>query len=182
MEICCCCFSSVAKSCPTLCDPVDCSLQASLSFTVSWSLLKLMSIELVIPSHHLILCGPLLLDLVKQNSCMMVCNLSAFSATLKSSPWIQASESWVPWLWHISPIHLAPPQNAFKEPYRQTFLVAQMVKNLPVIQETRIQSLGWEDPLEEGMASHSSSLVWRIPWTEEPGGLQSIESQRTGHN
>ena len=57
-----------------------------------------------------------------------------------------------------------------------------MVKNLPVIQETRIQSLGWEDPLEEGMASHSSSLVWRIPWTEEPGGLQSIESQRTGHN
>ena len=57
-----------------------------------------------------------------------------------------------------------------------------MVKNLPVIQETRIQSLGWEDPLEEGMACHSSSLVWRIPWTEEPGGLQSIESQRTGHN
>ena len=92
--------------------------QASLFFTVSWSLLKLMSIEFVIPSNHLILCCPLLLDLVKQNSCMMLYNLSAFSATLKSSPWIQASESWVPWLWHISPIHLAPPQNAFNEPYR----------------------------------------------------------------
>ena len=63
MEICCCCFSSVAKSCPTLCDPVDCSLQASLSFTVSWSLLKLMSIELVMPSNHLVLCHPLLLHL-----------------------------------------------------------------------------------------------------------------------
>ena len=51
-------------------------------------------------------------------------------------------------------------------------LVAQMVKNLPAKQETRVQSLGQEDPLEEGMATHSSILAWRIPWTEEPGGLQ----------
>ena len=51
-------------------------------------------------------------------------------------------------------------------------LVAQMVKNLPVMQETWAQSLGWEDPLEEGMATHSSILAWRIPSTEEPGGLQ----------
>ena len=57
-----------------------------------------------------------------------------------------------------------------------------MVKNLPAMQETSIQSLGWEDTLEEGMASHFSILVWRIPWTEEPGGLQSIESQRVGHD
>ena len=49
-----------------------------------------------------------------------------------------------------------------------------MVKNLPAMQETRIQSLGWEDTLEEGMASHSSILVWRIPWTEEPGGLHTV--------
>ena len=49
-----------------------------------------------------------------------------------------------------------------------------MVKNLPAMPETRVQSLGWEDPLEEGMATHSSILAWRIPWTEEPGGLQSI--------
>ena len=59
--------------------------------------------------------------------------------------------------------------------------MAQWVKNLPAMQETqkmRVQSLGQEDPLEEGMASHSSILVWRIPWTEEPSGLQSLGSQR----
>ena len=48
------------------------------------------------------------------------------------------------------------------------------------IQETRVQILGWKDPLEEGMASHSSILAWRIPWTEEPGGLQFMELQRVG--
>ena len=56
-------------------------------------------------------------------------------------------------------------------------LVAQTVKNLPAMQETKVQSLGWEDPLEKGMAIHSSILAWRIPWTEEPGGLQSMRSQ-----
>ena len=61
-------------------------------------------------------------------------------------------------------------------------LVAQMVKNLPAIQETWVRSLGQEDPLEKGMAIHSSILAWRIPWTEEPGGLQSMESQRFGHD
>ena len=50
-------------------------------------------------------------------------------------------------------------------------LVAQMVKNLPVVQETQVRSLGWEEPLEKGIATHSSILTWRIPWTEEPGGL-----------
>ena len=52
-------------------------------------------------------------------------------------------------------------------------LVAQTEKNLPAMQETRVQSLGWEDALEKGMATHSSILAWRIPWTEEPGGIQS---------
>ena len=52
-------------------------------------------------------------------------------------------------------------------------LVAQMVKNLTAMQETRVRSLGWEDPLETEMATHFSTLAWRIPWTEEPGGLQS---------
>ena len=56
-----------------------------------------------------------------------------------------------------------------------------MVNNLPAMQETRVQSLGGEDPLEKGMAAHSSILAWRIPWTEEPGGLQSMDSQRVGH-
>ena len=57
-----------------------------------------------------------------------------------------------------------------------------MVKNLPAMQETRAQSLGREDPLEESMATLSSILAWEIPWREEPGGLQSTGSQRIGHN
>ena len=57
-------------------------------------------------------------------------------------------------------------------------LVAQVVKNLPAMQETRVQYLGQEDPLEKGMATHSSILAWEIPWTEEPGGLQSMGLQR----
>ena len=55
-------------------------------------------------------------------------------------------------------------------------------KNLPAMQETWVQSLGWEDPLEKGTAAYSSILGWRIPWTEEPGGLQSVGSQRVGHD
>ena len=61
-------------------------------------------------------------------------------------------------------------------------LVAQMVKNLPAMQETQVQSLDLEDPLEKGIATHSSILAWRIPWTEEPGRLQSMESQRVRHD
>ena len=57
-----------------------------------------------------------------------------------------------------------------------------MVKNLPAMQETQVLSLGWEDPLQEGMATHSSILAWKIPWTEEPGGLQSMWLQRVGHD
>ena len=60
--------------------------------------------------------------------------------------------------------------------------MAQTVKNLPAIQETQVQSLGWEDPLEKGMATHSSILHWRIPWTEEPGRLQFMELQRVRHD
>ena len=59
--------------------------------------------------------------------------------------------------------------------------MAQMVKNLPAMQETRVRALGREDPLEKGMATHSSILAWRIPWTEESGGLQSMVLQRVGH-
>ena len=61
-------------------------------------------------------------------------------------------------------------------------LVAHTVKELPAMQETWVRSLGWEDPLEKEMATHSSILAWRIPWTEEPGRLQSVGSQRVGHN
>ena len=57
-----------------------------------------------------------------------------------------------------------------------------MIKHLPAMQETQVQSLGREDPLEKEMATHSSTLAWKIPWMEEPGGLQSMDSQRVGNN
>ena len=57
-----------------------------------------------------------------------------------------------------------------------------MVKNLPAVLEAWVQSLDWEDPLEKEMATHSNSLAWKIPWPEEPGGLQSMGSQRVGHD
>ena len=61
-------------------------------------------------------------------------------------------------------------------------LVAQMVKNPPAMWETWVQSLGWEDPLEKGMAAHASILAWRIPWMEEPGRLPSMGSQRVKYD
>ena len=63
-----------------------------------------------------------------------------------------------------------------------TSLVTQTVKTLPAMRETRVQSLSWADPLEKGIAIHSSILALRIPWTEKPGGLQFMESQRIGHD
>ena len=66
--------------------------------------------------------------------------------------------------------------------YHGAFWVAQMVKNLPAVRETGIRFLGRKDPLEKGMATHSSILAWKIPWTEEPDGLQSMESQRVRHD
>ena len=68
----------------------------------------------------------------------------------------------------------------FKSP--ATSLVAQMVKHLPTMWETRARSLAWEDPLEKEMATHSSTLAWKIPWKEEPGRLQSMGLQRVGHD
>ena len=62
------------------------------------------------------------------------------------------------------------------------FLVAHKVKSLPEMRETQVQSLGGEEPPEKEMETHSSVLAWRIPWTEDPGGLQSMGSQRVGHN
>ena len=63
-----------------------------------------------------------------------------------------------------------------------TSLVAQLVQNLPSMQETQVRSLGQEHPLEKGMATHTSNLAWRISWTEDPGGFQSMGSQRVGHD
>ena len=58
----------------------------------------------------------------------------------------------------------------------------QLVKNLPAMQETQVQFLDWEDPMEKGMVTHSGILAWKIPWTEKPGGLQSLELQRVRHD
>ena len=63
--------------------------------------------------------------------------------------------------------------------FSQASLIAQLVKNLPAMWETWVRFLGWEDPLEKEMATHSSILAWKIPWTEEPGGLQSMGPQES---
>ena len=73
-------------------------------------------------------------------------------------------------------------QQKLFDQHRHKPVMAQMVKNLPAMWKTWVQSLGWEDSLEKGKATHSSFLAWRTPWTEEPGGLQSMESQRFGHD
>ena len=84
----------------------------------------------------------------------------------------------------VSPVgHLGPnPYYPSPKVKRWTSLVAQTVKHLPTMRETRVQSWGWEDPLEKEMATHSSIPAWIILWTQEPGGLQSMGSQRVGHD
>ena len=88
----------------------------------------------------------------------------------------------ISWLQSLSAVILEPKniKSATFSPFT-TFLVAQMVKNLPAMQETWVQSLGWEDALEKGITIHSSILAWRIPRTEEPGRVQFTGLQRVGH-
>ena len=88
---------------------------------------------------------------------------------------------------NLEPIKQSEVSQKEKDEYRVlmhiwTSLVAQMVKRLPTMQETRVQSLGQEGLLEKEMATHSSILAWKIPWMEEPGRLQSMKSQRVGHD
>ena len=82
----------------------------------------------------------------------------------------------------FSPVRLLATLISLNLLFKWASLVAQTVKNLPAMQETWIRSPSWEDPLEKGMATHSSILAWRIPRTEEPGGLQSMGPQRVGHD
>ena len=74
------------------------------------------------------------------------------------------------------------PGKSLKKHIFYSALLAQTVKHLPAMRETRFRSLGWEDPLEKEMATRSSTLAWKSPWTEEPGRLQSMGVQRVGHN
>ena len=122
----------------------------------------------------------------------------AFGTSLhvrQNHPWFQLQllwvSSWEPRLislcehpvfssvWQLS---LRSQESLHLELQPSNSLVAQMVKRLPAMLETRDQSLGWEDPLEKEMATHSSTLAWKIPWTEEPGRLQPMGSQRVGQD
>ena len=94
-------------------------------------------------------------------------------------------ENWMISSWEPVQPRFSTPQSPFipeTQLYFCTSLVAQMVKNWPAMQETWVRSQGWDNPLEKEMATHSSILAWRIPWTEDPGGLQSMGSQRVRHD
>ena len=86
------------------------------------------------------------------------------------------------WATQVSASDSGSPQSQSQWPSFRTSPVAQTVKRLPPMQETQVQFLGWEDPLEKEMVTHSSTLAWKIPWVEEPGRLQSMWSQRVGHD
>ena len=101
--------------------------------------------------------------------------LSITALNRHSSEWMNEPLSYI--IFYI----ICPPQKATSS-WLLACLVAKMVKNLPAMQETWVWSLGQEDPLEKGMATHSNILAWKITWTEKPGGLQSIGSQRVRHD
>ena len=125
-------------------------------------------------------------------------NLLAMQGTLMSL--LQHHSSKAPILWHsaffivqLSHPYMTTRKNIaltltreahfiYSSMYMWASLVAQTIKNLPTMQKTQVQSVGQEDPLVKGMVTHFSILAWRIPWTEEPGGLRSMESQRVGHD
>ena len=94
----------------------------------------------------------------------------------RAYPWLGNSTHWIQF-WRKTNIYTHGTMTVTR-----ASLVAQTVKSLPAMQETQVRSLGWEEPLEEGMATHSGILAWRIPRTEDPGGLQSTGLQRVRHD
>ena len=101
-------------------------------------------------------------------------------------PRCPSADEWIRKLWYIYTMeyYSAIKKNTFESVLMRwrASPVPQRVKNLPAMQETWVRFLGWEDPLEKEMATHSSILAWRIPWMEEPGGLQSMGSLRVGYD
>ena len=195
-------FSSVQFSHSVMSIPWITGRQASLSITKSWSLPKLMSIELVMPSNHLILRHPLLLLPSIFPSIRIFSNQPdlrirwpkywSFSFNISSSNEHPGLISF-----RMDLLDLLAVQGTLKSLLQHhsskasilqcsaffgASMVAQVVKRLPAVQETQVQSLGWEDPLEKEMATHSSTLAWKIPWSEERGRLQSIGLQRVRHD
>ena len=183
--------------------PWTAACQAFLSITNSWSSLKLMCTESVMPSSHLFLCRPLLLlpsifpsiRVFSNESvlCIRWPNYGTFSFSISPSNeysgLISFRIDWLDLLAVQGTLKSSSPTPQFKNINSlvlsfivQISLVAQRLKRLPARRETWVQSLGQEDPLEKEMATHSSTLAWRILWTQEPGRLQSTGSQRVGHN
>ena len=174
-----------------------------MSISNSRSLPKLMSIKSVMPSNHLILCRPLLLPpsifpsiRVFSNEsvlCIRWPNYGTFSFSISPSNeysgLISFRIDWLDLLAVQGTLKSSSPTPQFKNINSlvlsfivQISLVAQRLKRLPARRETWVQSLGQEDPLEKEMATHSSTLAWRILWTQEPGRLQSTGSQRVRHD
>ena len=183
--------------------PWTAACQAFLCITNSRSSLKLMSTESVMPSSHLFLCRPLLLlpsifpsiRVFSNESvlCIRWPNYGTFSFSISPSNeysgLISFRIDWLDLLAVQGTLKSSSPTPQFKNINSlvlsfivQISLVAQRLKRLPARRETWVQSLGQEDPLEKEMATHSSTLAWRILWTQEPGRLQSTGSQRVGHN
>ena len=151
--------------------PWTAACQASLPITSSWSLLKLMSIESVMPSSHLILCHPLLLMPSIFPSIRVFFNESVLCIRWPKYFRVEKFFSMILQWWSMTPCSYWNLRTLWASQ------VAQWLKNPPAIQEMQVWYLGQEDLLEEGMETHSSILAWRIPWTKEPGRLQSIGSQ-----
>ena len=119
----------------------------------------------------------------EKDATTMAANLFVSTSVIRNSNQPSQKRSLIyggqdPWYWFL---HTACKLLQKYVP-RMASIVDQMVKNLPAMRETQVRSLGQEEPLEKGMATYSSVLALRIPWTEEPGGLQSTGSQRIGHN
>ena len=188
-------------------NPWTAAHQASLCIKNSWNLLKLMSIKLLMPSNHLILCPHFLLLLsifpsIKVFSsesllCIWWPNYWSFSFSISPSNEYSGLISFrIDWFdllagkgtlknlrqHHNSKVSILCCSTWYHLSYQGASLVAQTVKNLTTIQETQVEALDWEDPLEKGLKTHPSILAWRMPWTEDPARLQSIGSQRVRHN
>ena len=163
--------------------------QASLSITNSQSLLKLMCIKSVMPCNHLTLCRALLLlsqSFPASGSFPVIQFLASggqrIGVSASASVLPMNIQDWFPLgLTGLNSLCTHTHTHTYMYMYRAS-LVAQMVNHLPGMWETQVRPLGWEDPLEKEMATHSSTLTWKIPWSEEPGRLQTMGSLRVRHN
>ena len=156
--------SSVTQSCPTLCDPMDCSMPG---FPVHHTLPEF-------TQTHVHWVG----DAIQPSYPLSSPSSSAFNFSQHQGlfQWVRSSHQ------VAKVLEFQLQHQSFQWIFRTdllqgcTSLVAQMVKHLSTMWETRVRSLGWEDPLEKEMAIHSRTIVWKIPWAEEPGRLQSMGS------